>query len=423
MKARWSWFLAACVGAGLCLPHSSTHAQAPLHANARGRAGHRQVRVSVSTPQQLESVLALVGGVLSCAGAGLGTFDVEMTAERYAALTATGIPHEVVRRDLGQYIQGIMSENERLRGQADLSWFAAYRTLDEIDARLEQLASQFPHLATLATLGASLEGRPIRMLRISGPGPAAARGAFVINGTQHAREWVTPMTVMYMVDRMLETYGSDPRVTAMVDKLELFLVPVMNPDGYVYTHGVNALWRKNRRRNGAACDGVDLNRNWGFGWGGEGSSADPCNDVYRGPAAFSEPELLGLKELLDSLAAGRRLMVHWDVHSNGASILSPWGYTRSAPRDLTPMNQLGAAIQAGMASVRARSYPFDQISLQLYLASGVATDYVYGQHGVVAWGVELAGGSFMPPQAEILPIAQEGLAGLLALSETVPAPM
>lgn len=405
------------------LASASTQAQAPLHANARGRAGHRQVRVTVSTPQQLESVLALSGGVLSCAGAGLGTFDVEMTPERYAALAAAGIPHEVVRRDLGQYIQGIMSENERLRARADLTWFAAYKTLDEIEARLEQLAMQFPHLATLSTLGASLEGRPIRMLRISGPGPAAERGAFVINGGQHAREWVTPMTVMYMVDRMLETHGSDARVTAMVDKLEFFLVPAVNPDGYVYTHGVNALWRKNRRRNGATCDGVDLNRNWSFGWGGEGASADPCSDVYRGPAAFSEPELLGLKELLDSLAAERRLMVHWDVHSNGASILSPWGYTRSAPRDVTPMDQLGAAIQAGMASVRARSYPFGQISVQLYLASGVATDYVYGQHGVMAWGMEMAGGSFMPPQAEILPIAQEGLAGLLALSETVPAPI
>jgi murein tripeptide amidase MpaA len=245
----------------------------------------------------------------------------------------------------------------------------------------------------------------------------------VVNGGQHAREWVTPMTVTYIAERLLLEYGSDARSTALLDKLELFLVPVMNPDGYVYTHGTNAMWRKNRRRiaGTGTCDGVDLNRNWSHGFGGEGSSADPCNETYRGPAAFSEPELLGLKALVDSLAAERRLMLHWDVHSNGASILSPWGYTRTPPRDVEPMNRLGALIQSGMASVRGRSYPYGTIAVQLYLASGVATDYVYGEHGAMAWGVELSGASFMPPQSEILPIAQEGFAGLLALSESVPA--
>jgi murein tripeptide amidase MpaA len=326
-----------------------------------------------------------------------------------------------VHADLGRYFDQVLSDNDRLRGRADVGWFEAYRTLDEIEARLAELAAQYPALARLETLGSSLEGRPIRGLRVSAPGATAQRGAFVVNGGQHAREWVTPMTVTYIAERLLLEYGSDARSTALLDKLELYLVPVMNPDGYVYTHGTNAMWRKNRRRGTGTCDGVDLNRNWSHGFGGEGSSPDPCSEIYRGPAAFSEPELLGLKALLDSLAAERRLMLHWDVHSNGASILSPWGYTRTPPRDVDPMNRLGAVIQSGMASVRGRSYPYGTIAVQLYLASGVATDYVYGEHGAMAWGVELSGGSFMPPQTEILPIAQEAFAGLLALSETVPA--
>jgi hypothetical protein len=409
------------LAAAVLLLSASSHAQGQLHANARGSSGHRQLRITVGTRQQLETVLALSSSVLSCTGAGLGSFDVAMTAERVDDLRAAGIPYQVVRQDLGAYVDGVMAENERLRA-AEAPWFEAYRTLDEISARLDELRARYPSLATLQTLGTSLEGRPIRMLRIAGGGAVAARGAFVVNAGQHAREWVTPMTVMYMAERLLEGYGVDARVTAMVDRLEILLVPSMNPDGYVYTFGTNALWRKNRRIiGGRNCDGVDLNRNWSYGFGGEGSSVDPCNEVYRGPAAFSEPEIAGLKQLLDGLAAERRLMVHWDVHSNGASILSPWGYTRTPPRDLDPMNRLGAVIQAGMASVRGQSYPYGTVAVQLYLASGVATDYVYGELGALAWGVELAGDSFMPPQSEILQIAQEGFAGLLALGETVPA--
>lgn len=420
--AGWSRLRAACLVVAACLADGGAYAQALLHANARASFGRRQVRVTVSTAQQLQVVLGLAGGVLSCRGAGLGSFDIEITQERYETLAARGIPHEVVQQDLGLHIDRVMSENQRLRDVEDLPWFGAYRTLGEIDARLLELASRFPELASLSTIGTSVDGRPILMIRITGPGAAARRGAFVIDGGQHAREWVTPMTVMYMADRMLESYGSDARLTAMVNKLDFYVIPMMNPDGYVYSHDVSARWRKNRRGNANGCAGVDLNRNWSFGFGGEGSSGDPCNDIFRGEAAFSEPELLGLKGLLDSLAAERRLMVHWDVHSNGRSILSPWGYTTSAPRDIAQLSQLGAVIQAGMASVRGTAYPSGQIAELLYLASGVATDYTYGQHGVMAWGLEMAGASFMPPQSEILPIAQEGLAGLLALSETVPTP-
>jgi hypothetical protein len=420
MKPLSRALLAAFVVGLLSAPAPSKGQQQELRANARAAAGQLQLRVTARSADELERVRALSGNVLSCAGSGLGTFEVTTTPGGRDALSAAGIVHEVVRADLGRHLDEVLTANDRLRSQKDAPWFAAYRTLDEIEARLFELAAQYPALAQLETLGGSLEGRPIRLLRVSAPGAAAGRGAFVVSAAQHAREWVTPMTVMYVAERLLQGYGSDARASAALDKLEFLLVPVTNPDGYVYSHEANAMWRKNRRRNGGACDGVDLNRNWSHGFGGEGSSPDPCNDVYRGPAAFTEPELLGLKGLLDALAAQRRLMVHWDVHSNAAAILSPWGHTRAQPREIDAMNRLGAVIQAGMAGVRGKAYGFGPIATRLYVASGVATDYVFGELGAMAWGVELAGDTFMPPQPEILPIAQEGLAGLLALAETVP---
>ena len=81
---------------------------------------------------------------------------------------------------------------------------------------------------------------------------------------QHAREWISPMTVMYIAERLASTYETDPRVRAILDRAEFIFVPVVNTDGYVYTWTTERFWRKNRRNNGGGSYGVDLNRNWGY---------------------------------------------------------------------------------------------------------------------------------------------------------------
>ncbi len=396
---------------------------AGVHTNAAPYFGQQQVRVTVGSLRQHQTVLALSEEVLSCEGSGVGTFDVRMTAEQAAALTQTGIPHEVIINDLGAYIDSIMSANENL---ADGPWFGAYKTLAEVEARLTQLAAQYPNLATLTQAGTSLEGRPIRMIRITGPGSTATRPAFVINGNQHAREWVTPMTTMYIVERLLEDYGSNPQVAGLVNKIDFHIIPVVNPDGYVYSHTTQALWRKNRRPPpvGSSCFGVDTNRNWSVGWGGNnGSSPDPCSETYRGTGPFSEPEPTVVKGVIDAVATQGRLKVHWDVHSNAQMILSPWGYTTNPPPALPLMNTLGAIIQTGMLSVRGTLYQYGQGAVILYISSGAARDYPYGTYDAMAWTIEMSGVNFMPPQSEILPIAQEGWAGLVALAGYYTTPL
>ncbi len=433
MKTPRVLIVVAALGLSAGIPGTAVAQVGPtgVHTNAAPYLGQQQVRVTVSTVRQHQTVLALSEEVLSCEGSGVGTFDVRMTAEQVAALTQTGIPHEVIINDLGAYIDSIMSANESL---ADGPWFGAYKTLADIEARLTQLAGQFPTLATLSQIGVSIENRPVRMIRITGPGSTATRPAFVINGTQHAREWVTPMTTMYIIERLLEDYGSDPVVTNLVNRIDFYIVPVANPDGYVFTQ-TQALWRKNRRPppTGSSCFGVDTNRNWSVGWGGNnGSSPDPCSETYRGTAAFSEPEPVNIKNIIDTLAGEGRLKVHWDVHSNGQMILSPWGYTTNPPPDLPQMNTLGAIIQTGMQSVRGTPYPYGQGAVILYISSGAARDYPYGTYTTMAWTIEMGGNSFMPPQSEILPIAQEGWQGLVSLAgyyanplqiSTVPPPV
>jgi murein tripeptide amidase MpaA len=383
--------------------------------------GHRAVRVDVSNVREYRTVLGLADDILTCSGSGIGTFDVRVSPEHYAALAGAGIRHEVLLADLQRHLDQIRADDVAVRAQDDPAWFSTYRSLAEIEARLQALAATYPQLAALSDLGASIQGRQVKMIRITGPGSTATRPAFIIHGTQHAREWVTPMSVMYVVDRFLETYATDARVRNIVDHIDFYIMPCVNPDGYEYTRTTNSQWRKNRRDNpGTTCDGVDLNRNWGFQWGYDntGSSGNTCSDTYRGTAAFSEPESTNIKQLVDSLAAQGRLRVHWDVHANGQAILSPWGYASSPPPpDLPLMNTLGQLIHDGMFSVRGTDYPYGQGSVILYAANGVTRDYSYGVRGAMAWSIEMGGSTFQPSVSQILPIAQECLAGLLPLAE------
>lgn len=107
------------------------------------------------------------------------------------------------------------------------------------------------------------------------------------------------------------------------------VAPVVNPDGYEYSHTNNVLWRKNRQRNSnPSCPGVDLNRNWSAGWGDPtGSSDNPCSETYRGNESFSEPESQALRDLV--LAWFDRLTLHLSIHSYGGYILYPWFYTKT----------------------------------------------------------------------------------------------
>jgi hypothetical protein len=380
--------------------------------------GHRSVRVTVSTARELMTVRSLADDILTCEGSGIGKFDVRVSPARYAALVEAGIRHEVLIPDIQAHMDQIWADDARIRAGDDPSWFTTYRSLAEINARMNALAAQFPQLATTSNIGTSVLNVPIRMIRITGPGSTTNRPAFVIQACQHAREWVSPMSAMYIVDRFLETYATDTRIKAIVDSLDFYIIPVVNVDGYEYSRTVNNQWRKNRREQGS-CDGIDLNRNWGFQWGFDnvGSSGNMCSDTYRGPAAWSEPEIAGIKSLVDSLAAQNRLEVHWDIHANAQMILSPWGYTTAAPPHLPLMDQLGLIIHNGMLSVRGTDYEYGEGSVILYTNNGNTRDYSYGVHGAMAWTIEMTGSSFQPAVNQILPIAQEALAGLLPLAE------
>lgn len=129
-------------------------------------------------------------------------------------------------------------------------------------------------------------------------------------------------------------------------------MPVLNPDGYEFTHRSDRLWRKNRSNGSNRCPGVDLNRNYGFHWGEKGTSQRPCSEIYAGPKAFSEPETLAQMRFFEKTKENFKAFLTF--HSYGQYILYPWGYDTFVPpdyQDLERVGKNGAAVIAKLCTI------------------------------------------------------------------------
>ncbi|MUN40760.1 zinc carboxypeptidase [Actinomadura sp. NEAU-AAG5] len=224
-----------------------------------------------------------------------GRLHVEavMNGVQATALARQGLPLTVKK------VQG-KDVAQRLKA-APPKVFRPYSGAGNIHDELVKVAADHPSIAKAVDLGTSVQGKPITAVRVS-KGVATlkdhTRPVVVYQGTQHAREWITPEMVRRLLHHYVEGYGKDPELTKIVDTTELWFLPVVNVDGYdlTFTDGFR-LWRKNARDNNGdgkitTGDGIDLNRNFSYHWGydNEGSSPQPTSETFRGPSAASEPE-------------------------------------------------------------------------------------------------------------------------------------
>jgi hypothetical protein len=297
----------------------------------------------------------------------------------------------------------------------------AYHTYAEALAEMASYASAHPSIARLDTLGQSLEGRPIVAIEISdNPGVDEGEPEVLVDGCLHARELMSVEVPLFAMRRLLDGYGTDPLLTQMVDERRIWILPVANPDGYVYVEQHSGgqstgWWRKNRRPNADGSFGVDLNRNYGFEWGYDdvGSSPTTTAETYRGTAAFSEPETDVIRDFIDS----RRFRVSLSFHSYGDLVLYPWGYERLDAPDNAVFSALGDSI--GSHNGYRVGNPK---SNAIYLTNGGIDDWLYGdatdKPAVYGYTIELNTedeGGFDPPDALIAPTCEANWGGVLAV--------
>lgn len=392
--------------------------------------GQKVVTVTVTSVKELLAVTSLAESVWTHS-LGVGPIDVQVTPAQLDAIRAMNLAVRVKIDDVQALIDAEAADIRARRAQRDLTWFQNYKTLAEINTYLTQLTAANPATVSSFTIGNSLLGKPVNGIRITGPdlpgNPKNARPQLMFNGCQHAREWISPMTVMFFADQLIAGYGTDQRITDILNNAEIILIPIVNPDGYDYTWTTNRLWRKNRRTNGDGSFGVDPNRNWGYQWGGEGASTLPSDETYRGPSAFSEPET---QHLRDFVLANPRMRASIDFHSYSQLILSPWGWTSALPPDAAIFDQLNSDIRSAIASVNGLFYTAGPIYTTIYPASGGACDWNYGvgttPRKILGLSIELrdtGANGFTLPADQIVPTGRENLAGILTLSESVAFPV
>ena len=288
-------------------------------------------------------------------------------------------------------------------------WFGTFRQVEELDAHLDELATAQPR-ASVLELGASHESRAIRALELGTGAPG--RPTVVAIGTQHPREWISPMVTMCIADALAHGLtDEDPDIVDLIDRIDVVVVPVVNPDGYVYSWQVDRMWRTNRRPGG----GVDLNRNWAAMWGTGVAGEPPGSATYPGPSAFSEPETTAVAALVEA----RQTVGFLDFHAPIATILYPFAYTS----DPGPMEATESAWAESMAAAMTAAHGVPHGTGKPGVGNpsgGLAQDWAHGEVGALAWTVELRGGGgtnpFVLPETEIIPACEEAFAGFLHIA-------
>jgi len=297
--------------------------------------GYSLVKLAPETSSHIKLIQTLEGhpnfdlwGMIKGVGHGV---DVLLPPTEKKAFTElfknANLPFNVTVENIQKHVDEQEKSNKRSIDRSIVGTFASYL---EIQSWLDDIVSANPDIASTYIAGKTYENRNLKVLKLKQP--SATRSIWVDCGI-HAREWISPATCVYMVDKMIKEFRAGKRDEAdLLSKYEFHILPLMNPDGYEYSQTSYRFWRKNRNPNrGSSCVGTDLNRNSGYQWMTGGSSSNKCSDIYAGPSANSENEIKAVQKALNAKLG------NWDayltLHAYGQWIFTPWGYTSMVPAD------------------------------------------------------------------------------------------
>lgn len=321
-------------------------------------------------------------------------FISDFSSQEIEIMSSNGFEYEILIPDVQQYYIDQIEEEVPLKNAScsgsggssgfspatptnfNLGTMGGYLKYTEMLAELDAMVTQYPNLITSkAPISTFLthENRPIYYVRLSdNPNTdEAVEPKVLYTAIHHAREPMSLMETVFYMWYLLENYGTNDEVTYLVNNLQLYFVPCINPDGYVYNQTTNpnggGMWRKNRRNNGGGVYGVDLNRNYSYGWGTTGTSTNTSNDTYCGPSVFSEPETQAMRWLVQN----NNFITAFNAHTYAEDILFPIGTTTAE----FAMHHNYFQAEANHM-VQYNGYTA-QKSSALYPASGDSDDYMY----------------------------------------------
>ncbi|CAJ0966386.1 unnamed protein product [Ranitomeya imitator] len=302
-------------------------------------------------------------------------------------LESNDIDYSIMIEDLQEVINAEKQEmeiNMKKERNSGAFNYGAYHTLDNLFHAIDAIVLDYKSIVSKQQIGLSYEGRPLYVLKLA------------------------------------HDYGRDSSVTSLLNTHDIFLLVVTNPDGYVYSHTNNRMWRKTRSiTSSSRCVGVDPNRNWNAGFGGPGASSDPCSDSYFGPRAESEVEV---KSIANFIRGHGKIKGFISIHSYSQLLLFPYGYKCSNPAHFTELNRVGKSAASALSSLYGTQYKVGTICSTIYQASGGSIDWTYDIGIKYSFAFELRDTGrygFLLPANQILPTAQETWLGLQNILEHI----
>jgi hypothetical protein len=355
---------------------------------------------------------------------------LSLSGDEIESLRGSGLKYEVTIQDLTAfYLNRNAGKNpdETTRTFRESGSYAipegfslgsmgGFCTYSELLTHLNFMADNYPDLITpIDTIegGLTVEGRPVYWTKISdNPHVNEDEPEVLYTSLIHAREPASMQQMLFFMYYLLENYNTDDDIKKLVDNTEMYFIPCINPDGYLYNESQwpegGGYWRKNRRLNQNNTYGVDLNRNFGYEWGHDdfGSSPSPVSSTYRGPEPFSEPET----QLLKSFCEEHEFCIAMNYHSYGDFILHPWGYVSylySSDHEL--FQTYGKLLSS------KNHYRYDNPGSLIYLVNGDSNDWLYGERDTKPMCIALTPeiGSeedgFWPEIERIIPLCIESM--------------
>ncbi|XP_001361632.1 zinc carboxypeptidase [Drosophila pseudoobscura] len=301
---------------------------------------------------------------------------------------------------------------------SQMEW-ESYHTLDTIYDWVDKECAAHDYLEC-KVIGQSYEGRDIKSIRLS---KREGNKAIFLEGNIHAMEWISSATVTFLLNELINS--EDPEMQRLSEEYDWIVVPMVNPDGFVYTHEVERLWRKNRRPNGATnssgpCYGIDMNRNFDYHWGGAGWNIDePCDHWFGGHEPNTEIEILSLQSFVSSFEDGY-IRSYMAFHAYGQYVLLPYGHSNTEfPPNYEQMKRIAAAFSDAASEPYGSAFTYGASGLLNYVVSGAAKDWAYGVKNIpFTCTVELRDKGtygFFLPSNQITEVGVEVAAGLKGL--------